>query len=65
MGRPPADNPRNIQINFRVDQTTAEALDAQILVEQRPGLVLSRGDVARMLMFEALEARRKRSKTRK
>lgn len=57
MGRPPAENPRNVQINFRVDQATAEALDAEILAERRPGLVLSRGDIARMLMHEALEAR--------
>ena len=65
VGRPPAENPRNVQIAFRVDQATADALDAEIATEHRPGLLLSRNDVARMLMHEALEARadkRKRGK---
>lgn len=65
VGRPPAENPRNVQIAYRVDQATADAIDAEIATEQRPGLLLSRNDMARMLMAEALEARiekRKRGK---
>jgi hypothetical protein len=65
MGRPPADNPRNIQVNFRIDRVIAADLDAELEIEQKPGLFLSRNDVARMLVLEALAARqakRKRSK---
>lgn len=57
VGRPPVDNPRNVAIAYRIDQATADAIDAEIEVEQRPGLVLSRNDMARMLMAEALANR--------
>jgi hypothetical protein len=65
VGRPPAENPRNVQIGFRVDQATSEAIDAEIAVEQRPGLLLSRNDMARMLMAEALEARAEKRRHKK
>ena len=58
VGRPPVENPRNVTIHYRVDQSTADALDAEISNERRPGEVLSRNDLARILMHEALEARR-------
>jgi hypothetical protein len=60
VGRPPADKPRNVQIAYRVDEETAKAIDAEIATEQRPGLTLSRNDMARMLMAEALEARQQK-----
>ena len=65
VGRPPADNPRNVQIAYRVDQATADAIDAEINAELRPGLLLSRNDMARMLMAEALAARTQRSAKKK
>lgn len=62
VGRPPAENPRNVQIAFRIDQQTAESVDAELDADRRPGLVLSRNDMARILMAEALEERaRKRN----
>lgn len=57
VGRPPAENPRNVQIGFRVDQDTAALIDAEIETVQQPGLIISRNDMARILMAEALEAR--------
>jgi hypothetical protein len=57
MGRRPSSNPLSIQLAFRVDEKMGEALDAEIDVEQKPGLVLSRNDVARILLAEALDAR--------
>ena len=67
VGRPPVDNPRNVAIAYRVNQATADALDAEIEIEKRPGLELSRNDMARMLMAEALAARAqvRKSKHRK
>jgi hypothetical protein len=62
VGRPPADNPRNVQINFRIDQKTADDLDGELELERKPGLLLSRNDIARMLMTEALEARQTKRK---
>lgn len=62
VGRPPSDKPRNVPISFRIDAETAKSLDGEIAAEQRPGLVLSRHDMARMLMAEALEARAERRK---
>jgi len=57
VGRPPAENPRNVQIAYRVTQSTSDALDEEITVEARPGELLSRNDMARILMDEALAAR--------
>jgi hypothetical protein len=62
MGRRPVENPLSVQLAFRVDQTTGEALDAEIKVEAKPGLSLSRNDIARILIAEALEARAKARK---
>jgi hypothetical protein len=62
MGRRPAQNPKSVQLAFRVDQATAEALDEQIKAEERPGLPLSRSDMARMLIAEALAARAEKQK---
>jgi hypothetical protein len=64
VGRPPVDKPRNVQIAYRVDEETAKAIDDEIATEQRPGLTLSRNDMARMLMAEALEARHQRRNKR-
>lgn len=57
MGRKPAEDPMNVQLTFRVNDATGKALDAVIEAESRPGLTLSRSDVARMLIAEALAAR--------
>lgn len=65
VGRPPSEKPRNVPISFRIDQATAQSLDEEIEAEQRPGLILSRHDMARMLMAEALEARAERRKRKK
>ena len=67
LGRPPAENPRNVQISFRVDQSTGDELDRELQIERRPGLILSRNDMARMLMSEALAARQaaRRAKPKK
>ncbi len=65
VGRPPSENPRNVTIGYRIDQATADDLDAELAQERRPGLVLSRNDVARMLMTEALEVRKAKRKHRK
>jgi hypothetical protein len=67
VGRPPVDKPRNVQIAFRINEEVADALDVELELERRPGFDISRNDVARMLMFEALAARqaaraKKRSK---
>jgi len=65
MGRTPVDNPLNVQLAFRVDKATAEAIDVAMAGEERPGLKLSRNDMARMLVAEALETRAKRTKSKK
>lgn len=65
MGRPPADDPLSVQLSFRVNETTGEAIDEEIKAEARPGLRLSRNDMARMLIAEALEARAASRKKRK
>ena len=62
MGRPPAEKPRNVQIAFRIDQATSDQIDAELEADARPGLVLSRNDMARILMAEAIEARRTKRK---
>jgi hypothetical protein len=62
VGRPPADKPRNVTISYRIDQETADRLDAEVEAELRPGVFFSRSDVARILMFEALAVRAERRK---
>ena len=57
VGRPPADKPRIVQIGYRIDQEMADAVDVEIDHTRRPGEFLSRNDMARILMAEALEAR--------
>ncbi len=57
MGRRPSANPKSTQISFRIDAAATAALDREVEADQRPGLTLSRNDVARMLLAEALEAR--------
>lgn len=64
MGRPPADDPLNVQLSFRVNESTGKAIDAEIEHESRPGLRLSRNDMSRMLLAEALEARARARKTK-
>lgn len=58
LGRKPSPNPLAIQIAFRVDNATADALDAEIEHEAKPGWRPTRGDMARILFAEALVARR-------
>jgi len=65
VGRPPAENPRNVQIAYRVTQSTSDALDDEIKAEARPGELLSRNDMARILMDEALAARLAIRKTKR
>lgn len=62
VGRPPADDPLNVQLSFRVNQSMGKAIDAELERERRPGLQLSRNDMARILMAEALEARAEKHK---
>lgn len=63
MGRRPANNPLSVQLAFRIDEATAKAIDGEIKNDERPGLHLSRNDMARILVAEALAARaKKRSK---
>lgn len=57
MGRRPSTNPLSVQLAFRVDTATAKALDAEMEHERKPGLHLSRNDMARILVAEALAAR--------
>ena len=61
VGRKPSKNPRAIHLGIRVDDRTARALDHEVAIEEqaRPGLGLTRSDVVRMLMAEALAAREK------
>ena len=67
LGRRPAENPLSVQLSFRIDDATAEQLDTELAkaTDEHPGLVLSRGDMARMLMAEALKARRAATKLAK
>lgn len=62
VGRKPAKNPLSEQISFRIDESTAEQIDAVLEIQKanNPGLVLSRGDMVRMLVAEALAARSKK-----
>jgi hypothetical protein len=62
VGRPPAEDPRKIQIAYRVTQSMADAIDAEIETVRQPGLIISRNDMARILMAEALEARAEKRK---
>jgi hypothetical protein len=63
MGRRPASNPLSVQLAFRVDEDTGRALDHEMKIESKPGLAISRNDVARILIMEALAQRaKKRSK---
>lgn len=66
MGRKPAKNPKDIHLGIRIDEGTAAALDKEIELEEqhRPGLGLTRSDVVRMLMVEALAARQKARRKR-
>lgn len=64
MGRRPAENPLSVQLNFRVDAATASALDAEVAHDSKPGLHLSRNDMARILVAEALAARAMRRSKR-
>jgi hypothetical protein len=62
VGRPPAEDPRKIQIAYRVTQSMADAIDSEIETVRQPGLMISRNDMARILMAEALEARAEKRK---
>jgi hypothetical protein len=62
VGRPPSEKPRNVQVAFRVDQETADRIDAELGDVVRDGLPLSRNDRARILLYEALNARREAKK---
>jgi hypothetical protein len=57
MGRRPSTNPLSVQLAFRIDVETAKALDAEMAHESKPGLHLSRNDMARILVAEALATR--------
>lgn len=57
MGRRPASNPLSVQLSFRVDEETGRAIDVEVKTESRPGLAISRNDMARILIAEALEIR--------
>jgi len=59
VGRRPAKNPKGVHLGIRIDERTARALDREIVEEERlrPGLGLTRSDVVRMLMAEALACR--------
>jgi hypothetical protein len=59
MARPPAEHPRSIQIAFRVTDEVSHELTKLSEAEARPGESLSEHEMARILMHEALEKRRK------
>jgi hypothetical protein len=62
VGRKHAKNPLSEVVSARVDKATGKALDAEIAVEEaaRPGIPLSRGDMVRVLVLEALATRAKK-----
>ena len=63
VGRRPSDNPKSVHIGIRVDQATADALDAEAArLRKAENLDLGRSDIVRKLIAEALAARSKRSK---
>lgn len=64
MGRKPSKNPLKTLISFRIDEATTKALDVELAreLEAKPGLLLGRGDVVRLLMAEALAARSRKRK---
>lgn len=63
LGRKPSDNPKSIHLGIRVDEATAEALDAEIArLKKVENLDLGRSDIVRKLITEALAARIKRSR---
>ena len=59
VGRKPSKNPKGVHLGIRVDDQMARALDREIKFEEqlRPGLGLTRSDVVRLLIAEALGAR--------
>jgi hypothetical protein len=59
MARPPAEKPRSIQIAFRVTEGLELELKKEGASEAHPGETLSPSEMARILMHEALERRRK------
>ena len=62
MGRPKSKNAKERVLGVRLDEATFRALDREIdrEVKAKPGLLLTRSGVARILLAEALLARSKR-----
>lgn len=67
VGRKPSKNPLSTLLSFRIDEAQTKALDAEMerMLRETPGLMLSRGDMARILVVEALESRAKRRSSKK
>lgn len=61
MGRRPAKNPKGIHLGVRVDDEMLAELDEEIEreVDAKPGLTLTRSAMLRMLVAEALIARKR------
>lgn len=64
LGRKPSDNPLVTLITFRIDEAMTKRLDSELEDEraERPGLLIGRGDIVRMLLVEALDARKTKRK---
>lgn len=64
LGRKPSENPLSTLISFRIDDATTKKLDAELEREraERPGLLIGRGDIVRMLLVEGLERRKTRKR---
>lgn len=64
VGRKPSKNPKQVHLGIRIDQSTADSIDAEIerLKKAHPGLAIGRSDVVRMFITEALSSRPKTKK---
>jgi hypothetical protein len=65
VGRPRKDDEPTVQVAFRLPESIVKALDEVAKDLSPPGITISRTDVLRVLLFEALTARGKTVKQRK
>jgi hypothetical protein len=62
LGRRPSANPKDVQVNVRFDAALTKLLDEEAAHEEalRPGIYVTRSDVIRLLVGEAIAARSKK-----
>jgi Arc/MetJ-type ribon-helix-helix transcriptional regulator len=65
VGRPPGKQPPTRQLAFRLPLDLIEELTAEMARIAPPGIIVSRSDVVRVLLREALEVRRKKAPKKK